>query len=415
MMRHIQQAVKSERDSVRKLGVLYDLLIFAALFFYLYIKAPSNIGGYDSLTVVQLAIHCVLSGGILFGVRFLFRVYRQILRYGNVQVYAMLLAADTVSGFIYAIANKFILPFPVVSIRAVLLIVLNFTAAAAARIIYHYLYVVATESSKIGKFGKWILRRFALVDPSDREFGRILTLGQAFRYQSTVQSEPINEIQKVVRHFQIHGEVKKIEQISSGYINRTYCIRTLSEAGHDHWYTLQRINTNVFRDVDAMMENYCLVTEHLHQTLRLPGYDDKHGSISMVKPTSDGKPYFQDDSGCWRMTTYFHDTHGMDIPDSKENMYFAGLAFGMFLKRMSDIPTEKIHTVIPDFHNTLSRYRALEKMIGEDPVGRVKDVAEEIDFIRSRKDKIGIIAEALDAKVIPLRICHNDCNLNNIL
>ena len=415
MMRHNQQKVRTERSTVRKLGVLYDLLIFAVLFYYLYVEAPGNVGGNEKLTVVQLAAHALISCCILFLDRFLCRVYRQILRYGNVEVYAMLLAADTVSGIIYIVLNKFLLPFSVASMRAALLIVLNFSAAVAARIIYHYLYVSATESSRIGMVGKWILRRFALVDTTDKQFGRILTLDQVFHDQNTSQNEPINEIQKVARHFQIRGEIKKIERISSGYINRTYCVRTISETGHDHWYTLQRINTNVFRDVDAMMENYCLVTEHLHQTLRLPGYDDQHGSISMIKPTSEGKPYYQDDSGCWRMTTYFQDTHGMDVPDSKENMYFAGLAFGMFLKRMSDIPTEMIHTVIPDFHNTIKRYQALEKAVQEDTVKRVKEVSKEIEFIRNRKDQIGLIAKALEAKEIPLRICHNDCNLNNIL
>ena len=76
---------------------------------------------------------------------------------------------------------------------------------------------------------------------------------------------------------------------------------------------------------------------------------------------------------------------------------------------------EDVKIVIPNFHNTLSRYQDLEVAIAKDPKGRVKSVLPEIEFVRARAGKYGMISAALDSGKIPTRICHNDCNLNNIL
>jgi hypothetical protein len=139
------------------------------------------------------------------------------------------------------------------------------------------------------------------------------------------------------------------------------------------------------------------------------------GSVQTLRPTKDGRSYLRMDSGCWRMLTYFDDVYSLDIPDSPEVFYQAGVAFGSFLKEMSDVDPQEIKVVIPNFHNTMSRYLDLELAISKDPKGRVKDVKQEIEFVRARSDRYGLISEALASGKIPTRVCHNDCNLNNIL
>ena len=211
-----------------------------------------------------------------------------------------------------------------------------------------------------------------------------------------------------------HESHVTITQINKGYINRTYRVETLSDAGHVHKYTMQRINTNVFPDVDALMENFKLVTNHLQGRLVLPGRRKK-GCVQTIRPTKDGRSYLRDASGCWRVMTYFDDVYSLDIPDRPETFYHTGHAFGMFLKEMADVDAKEIHEVIPNFHNTKSRYLDLEKSIARDPKGRVAGVLPEIEFVRARADRYGMISEALESGKIPTRTCHNDCNLNNIL
>ena len=224
----------------------------------------------------------------------------------------------------------------------------------------------------------------------------------------------MNDLQNVAKQFHIQGDITSIVKIKKGYINSTYKVETLSQHNHVHQYILQRINTNVFPNVDALMSNFRLTTEHLCKNLKMPG-QHRRGMVQTLRPTLDGELYFKDESGAWRMMTYFDDVYSLDIPDSPEVFYHAGVSFGRFIKAMSSLDPALIEVVIPNFHNTKSRYADLEAAIARDPEGRVKDVAEEIAFVRARTDLFGKISDALDAGRIPTRICHNDCNLNNVL
>lgn len=224
----------------------------------------------------------------------------------------------------------------------------------------------------------------------------------------------MKHLQNVVEQFAIQGKITSIVHINKGYINSTYKVETLSENNHIHKYILQRINTNVFPDVDALMSNFQLTTAHLFDNLNMPG-QHKRGNVQTLRLTKDGKLCFKDSSDVWRMMTYFDNVYSLDIPHNTEVFYYTGVSFGRFIKAMSSVDAIKIKEVISNFHNTKSRYMDLENAIACDPEDRVKDVANEIAFIRERTDLFGKITEALENGIIPTRICHNDCNLNNIL
>ena len=159
---------------------------------------------------------------------------------------------------------------------------------------------------------------------------------------------------KVADRFLIRGKVTNIEHINRGYINRTYKVETLDEDGRVCRYILQRVNTNVFPDIDALMENFKVSTEHLFSRLEMPGHHEL-GTVQILRMTRDGKPYFADDSGTWRMMTYFDHVYSLDIPENPEVFYYTGVSFGRFVKAMSSIDPTKIKEVIPNFHNTKSR------------------------------------------------------------
>jgi hypothetical protein len=112
---------------------------------------------------------------------------------------------------------------------------------------------------------------------------------------------------------------------------------------------------------------------------------------------------------------FFDNVYTLDIPERPDEFYYAGVSFGRFIKVMQRVETSRIFEVIPNFHNTKSRYNDLESAISSDPIGRVGDALAEIAFVRENAPLYGMISDALDAGRIPTRICHNDCNLNNIL
>ena len=226
--------------------------------------------------------------------------------------------------------------------------------------------------------------------------------------------EDISYLQSVIERFSIHGSVTSIEKINKGYINSTYKVETFSENKRVYKYLLQRINTNVFPNVDALVSNFRFTTTHLINNLKMPG-ERKNGAVQTLYTTKDGKLYFEDSFGVWRMMTYFDNSYSLDTPETPEVFYYAGVSFGRFVKAMSSADVSMVKEVIPNFHNTKSRYLDLEKAICRDSQDRVKGVGAEIAFVRANAELYGKISEALERGIIPTRICHNDCNLNNIL
>ncbi len=403
-----ENEVQLKRKKNRWLLVFYDTLIYIVCLFGI-LGIFRQIRG---LTMIYMAAGCTL----FIGVRLLMGVYRTVLRLRTNSVFARLLCADAIAGAAVLCVNlllRLVKPEYSLSFLHMICVIAFFVLVCIAfRLLYCYLYRFAmggrTRSAKIARF---LLERFAFIDFDSSLSGA--TLHWVLESQTHMPIF-INELQWVVDKFAIRGRVRSITQINSGYINRTYRVETLSDAGHVHKYTLQRINTNVFRDVEALMENYKFVTEKLYGTLKVDEHQDK-GAVQTLRTTKDGRSYLNDDSGCWRVMTYFDDVYSMDIPNSTETFERAGYAFGNFIKAMADVDIETIKEVIPNFHNTRSRYQDLEKSIELHRDGRVKDVEREIEFIRSRSHKFGLITDALEKGEIPKRICHNDCNLNNIL
>ena len=78
-------------------------------------------------------------------------------------------------------------------------------------------------------------------------------------------------------------------------------------------------------------------------------------------------------------------------------------------------PAETLHETIPLFHNTPNRYKQLREVLERDPLGRAKDVQEEIAFALAREEKAGQLIAMLEAGELPLRVTHNDTKLNNVM
>ena len=408
----VDGAEMTDRSRNRWLLMFYDSILYLFCWLVIFIVRP-----LWGAIIPGTALYPYMGIGyvLFFGLRLAMKCYRKILRYGSIHVFARELAAGVGAAILLLIVNLLMeIQFHAADIPLTMLV--SFAAgyillSLVVRIAYCYLYKFAEKDTAMSRTVRYLLENLAFVDFSSKKPGAVLRL--VLEPERRVATA-INELQRIVEQFAIRGEVTSITQINKGYINRTYRVETLSDTGHVHKYTLQRINTNVFPDVDALMDNFKLTTDHLHGKLHLRG-SGKKGSVQTLRPTKDGCAFLRDASGCWRMLTYFDDVYSLDIPDRPETFYHAGVAFGSFLKEMSDVDIADVKEVIPNFHNTKSRYLDLEKSIARDPKGRVKDVLAEIAFVRDRAERDGMISDALESGRIPTRICHNDCNLNNIL
>ena len=403
-----------KRNYIRRLLVVYDVLFFyiiAAVFYFfrMYQKTRFIVAlGYVSALLVFLLLS-----------RFAFDVYKQVWRHASIGAYARLILADVLGGGIF-VAASFIInrlygvgdykPFPDVFTN-IALVLGDLIIITVVRQFYYYFYsyAVSNKNDRAKRIRK-ILETVGLVDFESEDAAGVLKI---MLESESERSEPINEILAIFYQFAIVGKVVNVTHNKSGYINRTYKIETISERNHSHYYILQRINSNVFKDVDMLMDNFVKVTRFL--TDKRKGGDTSVCRVADVKMTRNGQSYLKDSTGYWRVITCFDNAYSLDIPDSPDSFYNAGRAFGNFIKSMSDFDSESIGEVIPNFHNTQSRYEDLIKVINEDPRGRVSEVGEEISFVHEHKYLYDIISSKLESGAIPKRVCHNDTNLNNIL
>lgn len=219
---------------------------------------------------------------------------------------------------------------------------------------------------------------------------------------------------KIVSNFSVEGEVISITPYGSGHINSTMLVVT-RDGEAERRYILQKINKNVFKRPDLLMENYVAVTDFIRKKIEAEGGDPNREVINVIR-TLDGGSYCIDDSGeYWRMLVYVSDNVSYDKVERPEQFYESAVAFGGFQYMLRDYPASTLHETIVNFHNTPDRYRQLEEAASADSHARYESVKSEVEFARARLDFIGLFERARAEGRLPLRVTHNDTKLNNIL
>ena len=222
------------------------------------------------------------------------------------------------------------------------------------------------------------------------------------------------DIDCIAADFSINGNFKEYTALNDGHINSTYVI-SFDDKGNNVKYTLQKINTGIFKNPDALMSNIVGVTTHIRSALLKAGRDADRGTLTFLK-AADGKYYFRDENGdCWRVYKYIDKVYTCNIIDSAEVFENAGRAFGEFQRQLSDYPIDSLFETIPKFHDTYSRFLDFMSAVKEDRAGRAEGVRELIDFAVARENDTHVLLDLIERGSLPLRVTHNDTKLNNIL
>ena len=197
----------------------------------------------------------------------------------------------------------------------------------------------------------------------------------------------------------------------TGHIHDTFRVR--SSSGD---FILQRINTRIFKDPRAVMENIVRVTEHLRGKLAAtPGADPSREALRLI-PAKDGTPWFVDNDGSfWRMFAFIGGAVTHEVCAAPEHAFEAARVVARFQKLLSDLPGGPLHETIPFFHHAPRRLLALEEAVSKDAAGRCAAAKAEIEFALSRRELAHSVARRIEAGQIPVRVTHNDTKLNNVL
>ena len=222
------------------------------------------------------------------------------------------------------------------------------------------------------------------------------------------------DLERIFVQFETQGRPASIAPFGEGHIHDSYRVKISEDNSPD--YFLQRINTHVFRRVTAMMDNIDRVTLHMRNKLRKSGYTDIHRNVLRVIPTFKGLSYYIDDHDqYWRMYHFIEDAYSYEKPENEAYAYEAGYSLGTFQQLLIDLPGKALSETIPHFHDMKRRFRKLNKVVKQDPVGRLSHVSEEVKFALRRKEEMILITELGRGGFLPLRVTHNDTKFNNLL
>ncbi len=225
----------------------------------------------------------------------------------------------------------------------------------------------------------------------------------------------IAEVKEIIKKFMAEGEYLSAAPFGSGHINHTFLVNMKREDGSTVDYVLQRINKNVFKSPEKLMENYVAVTRFIREKIEKMGGDPMREVINVI-PTVDGGYFAIDSEGeYWRLLVYVTDSLSYDKVERPEQFYESAVAFGNFQYMLRDYPAQSLHETIVNFHNTPDRYRQLMEAVENNAAGRLSEVEAEVEFARARFDFAHTLENAHSEGRLPLRVTHNDTKLNNIL
>ena len=218
-----------------------------------------------------------------------------------------------------------------------------------------------------------------------------------------------NALSEVLAAYAFAGEVVGAARFGQGHINDTFCVYTQTAEGDCVRYILQRMSAAAFKRPDQLMQNIVGVTDYLRDLIEKNGGDAARETMTVLR-TKNGAAYFTDsEGGAWRVYPFVENTLCLQKAETPELFYASAKAFGNFQRMLKDYPADTLFETIEKFHDTENRLANFEKALAADKLGRAKDCAPEIAFVKAHAADCSVALEALragtttfsDSNVIP--------------
>lgn len=136
-----------EKKNVRWPLIIYDLAVFIIASIILLVIYR----GIENLSPLEIVEQMILAGVCVFAARLIGNIYGQVWRYGGIQCYIRLLAADSIAFFAY-FCLELLLPISKITFARMLsLISVNLLGALAMRMMYRYAYKCGNQENLKGR------------------------------------------------------------------------------------------------------------------------------------------------------------------------------------------------------------------------------------------------------------------------
>ncbi|MFI3170797.1 MAG: aminoglycoside phosphotransferase family protein [Eubacteriales bacterium] len=219
--------------------------------------------------------------------------------------------------------------------------------------------------------------------------------------------------QQIIDAFQLDGTLIYCSPFGEGHINTTQEIHMRTDSGSIERFVLQEINTNIFKDPEALSNNIQLVTEFIKQEIFSEGGNPDREALTLI-PTKEHAYYLEFGASCYRVYKYIEGASCYQQA-TPELFYESAKAFGKFAKQLDNFDATLVVDTIPNFHNTVDRFKNFQNSVTRDSLQLAEKYIREIRFVQEREAFCSTILDAIESGTIPLRVCHNDTKLNNVM
>lgn len=222
-------------------------------------------------------------------------------------------------------------------------------------------------------------------------------------------------LMEVINNFQFKGDFVSVKEFGSGHINKTYIVK-FDNNGEEIKYVLQKVNDNVFKNIDALMENVFAVTSYLRNVIKGYGGDPDRETLHYIKTKDDQNYYKNDDGSFYRSYIFVKDSKSYNKADTPEIFKSSGQAFGKFQRLLADFDVDQLTETIPHFHDTKWRYdNEFLPAVEKNASGRLDTCKAEVEAVMSYADEMSKLTDMIETGEIPVRVTHNDTKLNNVM
>ncbi len=218
------------------------------------------------------------------------------------------------------------------------------------------------------------------------------------------------EIKAIAQKFLPKNTIINIQEYGDGNINKTFlvAIDSLDKTS----YILQKINTQVFTNPELVMDNICLVAEHIKNKLLLT----ISWKIPNILLTANQKHHYIDEQGgFWRCMSFIDNSICLEKVESLTHAQEIGYGLGTFHSLINDLPVNNMGDTLPGFHITPNYLQYYYQIIKKTEIQSSSEVNYANNFISDRVNSIEVLETAKKQGLLKLRPIHGDPKINNIL
>lgn len=219
----------------------------------------------------------------------------------------------------------------------------------------------------------------------------------------------LENLTHIAEQFSAGGNVVKVREFGNGNINDTYIVTQDTQEK----FVLQRINTQVFKHPQLIMQNMRAFTEHVRRRVRAEG---QVWEAPRVIPAKDGTDFFIDqENGFWRAISFIQDSQSHDTIKDLNHAREVGHALGMFQNLISDLPIESLADTLEGFHITPRYLQHYDTVFSQNGTHNSPEVKYGMRFVEDRRAFAYTLENASARCELPLRPIHGDPKVNNVM